>query len=150
MSWQRRALILLAAAWLGLLLSVALIATPAPFATLDKALAGRVVARVLAHEAAASVVLGALTLALLRWETRRRFEAGQPVRQFDLQLGLAGAALFCTVAGYYGVQPMMEQARAGQGSLGFGALHAISVAFFGLKAVLVAALAWALTRPSSS
>ena len=41
---------------------------------------------------------------------------------------LALGALFCTVAGYFALQPMMADARAGRGALGFGALHAISTA----------------------
>ena len=44
------------------------------------------------------------------------------------------------------VLPMMAAARAGQGSLSFGALHGLSAGFFGLKGLLVLALAWRLTR----
>jgi hypothetical protein len=40
---------------------------------------------------------------------------------------------------------MMEAARAGQGALSFGMLHAISAGFFLLKGLLVLALAWRLT-----
>ena len=54
--------------------------------------------------------------------------------------------LFCTVAGYYALQPMMAQARAGQGAWSFGALHAASLGLFALKALLVLVLAWRLTR----
>ena len=54
--------------------------------------------------------------------------------------------LFCTVAGYFGVQPLMAAARAGQGTFSFGQLHGISFGLFGLKIVLVAALAWRATR----
>ena len=57
---MRRARTLLAGLWLGLLLTVALIATPAPFAALAAADAGRVVARVLASEAYASLALAAV------------------------------------------------------------------------------------------
>ena len=53
-------------------------------------------------------------------------------------------ALFCTVAGYFALQPMMAAARAGQGAWSFGALHAVSAVFFGLKTLLVLALAWRL------
>jgi hypothetical protein len=42
---------------------------------------------------------------------------------------------------------MLEAARAGQGSLSFGTLHAVSSAFFALRLLLVAALAWRLTAP---
>ena len=57
---------------------------------------------------------------------------------------LALGALFCTVAGYYAIQPMMAAARAGQGAWSFGALHGASSVFFGLKGLLVLALAWRL------
>jgi hypothetical protein len=46
---------------------------------------------------------------------------------------------------------MMEAARAGQGPLSFGQLHAISLAFYGLKLALVLVLAWrALVSPAPS
>ena len=53
-------------------------------------------------------------------------------------------ALFCTIVGYFALQPMMAPARAGQGPLSFGALHGMSSALFALKAVLVGTLAWRL------
>jgi hypothetical protein len=39
---------------------------------------------------------------------------------------------------------MLAAARPGQGPWSFGALHGASAAFFGLKALLVLALAWRL------
>jgi hypothetical protein len=130
---------LIAGLWAGLLLAVALIATPAPFATLPTADAGRVVARVLATEAAVSLTV-AIVLILLE---RRRAREGRPAMSAELLLVLG--ALFCTVLGYYGLQPMMAAARAGQGAWSFGALHAASTVLFGVKALLVLALAWRAT-----
>ena len=104
--------------WAGWLLCVALLATPAPFALLAPAEAGRIVGRMLAQEAYTSLALG---------------------------------ALFCTVAGYFAVQPMMAAARAGSGPLSFGQLHAVSATFYALKLLLVVALAaLALRRATSS
>jgi hypothetical protein len=135
--WRR----LLPGLWLGLLLCVVLMATPAPFALLERVDAGRVVARILAQEAYASLALAMLVLMLERFAARDAAEqAGGS--QFSAGMALAAGALFCTVAGYFGVQPMMEAARAGHGPLGFGQLHAVSAAFFGVKLLLVAALAW--------
>jgi hypothetical protein len=131
--WRR----LLPAVWLGFLLCVALIAAPAAFAMLPRPDAGRVVGWIFAREAAVSLALGALALLLERAAARR---GGS--RQFTVGLGLALGALFCTVGGHYALLPMIDVARAGSGPLTFGQLHAISVAFFGLKAVLVGALAW--------
>lgn len=133
--------VLLPGLWAGLLLCMALIATPAPFATLSPADAGRVVARLFAQEAYTSLVL---TLAVLLLERQRA--AG-----LNTQSLLALGALFCTVAGYFAVQPLMADARAGQGAFSFGQLHAVSLGFFVLKGLLVLALAWraAATRPTS-
>jgi len=61
---------------------------------------------------------------------------------------LALGAVFCTVAGYFALQPLMAAARAGQGTLSFGQLHAISAAFYALKLVLVALLAWRVASPN--
>jgi hypothetical protein len=55
---------------------------------------------------------------------------------------LAVVAMFCTIAGYFAVQPMLPAARAGQGALSFGQLHAISAAFFAIKMLAVAGLVW--------
>jgi hypothetical protein len=146
--WRR----LLPGLWLGLMLCVALVATPAPFALLDRPDAGRVVARILAQEAYASLALAMLVLMLERFAARDAAEQGGG-SQFSLGMALAGGALFCTVAGYFGVQPMMDAARAGQGGLSFGQLHAVSAAFFGVKLLLVAGLAWraaGLSRATSS
>jgi Domain of unknown function (DUF4149) len=132
---------LLPGLWAGGLLCVALLATPAPFALLAQADAGRVVGRMLAHEAAASLFLGVVLLVLERVAARRASANGSG-REFSLGMGLALGALFCTVAGYYALQPMMAAARAGQGALSFGQLHAISAGFFVVKASLVLALAW--------
>lgn len=131
---------LLPGLWAGLLLTVALVATPAAFALLPQAEAGRVAGRILAHEAAASLLLGAAVLLLERVQARRDAEAGRG-SQFSTGMALAAGAVFCTVAGYYALQPLMAAARLGQAGLSFGQLHAVSAAFFGLKGVLVLALA---------
>jgi uncharacterized membrane protein YidH (DUF202 family) len=146
----QRLRLLLPGLWLGLVLTVALVATPAPFATLAQADAGRVVARVLAQEAYASLAFGVVLLLLERRAARAAAESGRG-SQFNAGMLLALGALFCTVAGYFALQPMMDQARAGQGVLSFAQLHAISAAFYIVKAVLVAALAWrAAARPALS
>jgi len=147
--------LLLPGLWAGGLLYVALIATPAPFALLAQADAGRVAGRMLGHEAAVSLLLGVIVLVLERMAARRAV-AGVGTSQFSAGMVLALGALFCTVAGYYAVQPMMAAARAGQGALSFGQLHAVSAAFFVIKAGLVLTLAWRasadrnVNRPASS
>ncbi len=124
-----------------MLLCVAAIATRAPFAVLSGPEAGRVAGRVLAYEANASVAFAVVLYLIVRHQARSAAAAGRgSVLSANLLLVLG--TLFCTVAGYFALQPMMEVARSGQGSVGFGTLHVVSVAFFGLKTLLVLALAW--------
>ena len=131
---------LFSAVWLGLLLTVAAVATPAAFAALPSPQAGLVVARVLASEAAASLFLGAVTLALMRVRVRQAEDA--PRVQFNLDFGLALCGVFMTVIGYYAVLPLMDMARAGAGRFSFAQLHVASSACYLIKACCVAALAW--------
>ena len=145
--WLTRWRSLLPALWAGGLLCVALLATPAPFAMLAAADAGRVVSRMLAQEAYASLALAILMLVLERVAARRGSMAGAGT-QFTAGMALALGALFCTVAGYFAVQPMMAAARAGDGPLSFMQLHAVSAAFYVLKTGLVLALAWRACSPS--
>ena len=139
---------LLPGLWAGTLLCLALLATPAPFALLPQADAGRVVARLLAQEAYLSLALGVLLLGLERLAARRTASAGLGT-QFSTGMALCLGALFCTVAGYFALQPMMAAARAGQGLLSFGQLHAISAAFYIVKTGLVLTLAWRASRQPS-
>jgi len=138
---------LLPALWAGVLLCVALIATPAPFATLATTDAGRVVARIFLQEAHLSLALSVVLLLLERHASRQATADGRAVSAFSVELTLVLGALFCTVAGYFALQPMMAAARAGQGGASFALLHAISLALFGLKIVLVLALAWRHSAP---
>jgi hypothetical protein len=143
--WRR----LLPGLWAGWLLCVALLATPAAFALLPRAEAGRVVSRMLAQEAYTSLALGVLVLLLERVAARRAAAAGSG-SQFSRGMLLALGALFCTVAGYFGILPLMQAARAGQGALSFGQLHGISSTFYFVKVLLVLVLAWHAARPDEA
>jgi hypothetical protein len=137
---------LLPGVWLGLLLAIALVATPAASNALDKAAFGAMARAIFAREAPASLVLGVLILVIERRDALARHLA-TGVTQFSTEMLLAIGALFCTVAGYYGLLPALEQARLGGPSqLSFLQLHALSLALFGLKGLLVLALAWKATR----
>jgi len=146
MKFSERLRRLLPGLWFGLLLAIAAIATPAASGALDKAAFGAVARAIFAREAPASLVLGIVLLVIERRDAlARHLETG--VSQFSSEMTLAIVALFCTVAGYYGLLPMMEQARAGGAtSLSFLQLHAISLAFFGVKGLAVLALAWKAAR----
>lgn len=136
---------LLPALWAGALLCIALIATPAPFATLATPEAGRVVAHIFAREAYLALALGVVLLLLERDAVGRGAgEGGGSVFSIDVMLALG--TLFCTVAGYFALQPMMAAARAGQSGPSFAVLHGVSLGLFGLKIVLVLALAWRRSR----
>lgn len=119
---------------------MALLVAPALFATLDRASAGRAAAAMFAREAVVSSVFALVVLMLSRREAAERFRP---------EAWLALGALFCTVFGYYGITPWRAQARAGEPTpLNLSAMqwHGVSMAFFALKIVLVAVLAWRLQR----
>ena len=137
---------LLAGLWAGQLLCIAALAAPNAFATLERAQAGAYVGRLFSMDAALSLALG-LLLAMMARRLQRDVTPGEqagPVMTAELLLPLL--ALFCTVAGYYALQPLMEAARAGPGALSFGALHGISMLFFSAKTLAVLALAWRTAR----
>ena len=139
---------LLPALWAGVLLCVALMAAPAPFATLDGPTAGRVVSRIFLQEAWLSLVLAILLLAAER--ARARLSAEDRLGSvLNTEMLLILGVVFCTVAGYFSIQSLLPAARAGQGALSFGQLHAVSAAFFGLKTLLVVVLAWRGAAPAS-
>jgi hypothetical protein len=139
-AWKIRAARLLPALWLGMLLTVVGMATQAPFALLAQADAGRVVARVLANEAYLSLAFGVAALVIAN------AQAQGGASRFSGNIILALVALFCTIVGYFVLQPMMGPARGGQGPLSFGQLHALSGSFFSVKMIAVAALAWRSVR----
>lgn len=137
----------LAGLWAGMLLTIAGVATPIPFQVLDQATAGSVVAPIFRIEAYASVVFSVLLFGLARAAARRAAEEGRgSVLSADMLLALA--ALFCTILGYFAVEPMMAPARMGQGAFSFAALHVASTVMFALKILVVLALAWRATRPA--
>jgi hypothetical protein len=135
---------LIAGLWAGVLLCIGAIAAPAAFATLARPDAGRFVNRLFEQDAYLSIGVAVVLFAIERQRSRDA-AAGRTGSVFSANLLLLLGTLFCTVAGYFAVQPMMDAARAGQGSLSFGALHAISAGFFVLKGLLVLALAWRLS-----
>jgi hypothetical protein len=137
---RRRWRALLPALWGGMLLGVALMAAPDAFATLPAADAGRLVRRLFAQEAYLSLALGLVVFLVEQGAARREAEAGRG-SVFSTDMVLALGTLFCTIAGYFALQPLLEAARGGQGSVPFGVLHGVSTGFFGLKTLLVLALA---------
>jgi len=134
----------LAGLWAGLLWAIALIAAPAGFANAPADVAGRIAGRMFAQEAYLTLVVSVVLFVLLRRQARAAAAAGAG-SVFSADMLLALGALFCTVAGYFALQPMMAAARSGQAAIAsFGALHGASMALYGLKALLASVLAWRL------
>lgn len=137
---------LLPGLWAGVLLCIATIAAPAAFALLDRPVAGQVVGWFFTREAWLSLVAALVLMAIERQRARAAASAGLG-SVLSTELLLLLATVFCTVAGYFALQPLMAQARAGQGPLTFGQLHAISVGFFLAKLLCILALAWRAAGP---
>jgi len=140
----RRAAALLAGLWAGVILCIAAIGAPASFAIAPRDVAGQVAGQMFAREAYVGLGVALILLMAIRRRTRDDVEAGAgSVMSANMLLVLG--ALFCTVLGYFALQPMMAAAKAGQSALSFGALHGISAVFFVLKGLLILALAWRLS-----
>ena len=139
----------LAGLWAGILLCIAAIAAPSAFATLASADAGRVVARVFMQEAYLSLAVAIVLFVVERQRTRQVAAVGAG-SVFSANLVLLLGTLFCTVAGYFAVQPMITAARAGQGTVSFMTLHAMSGGLFALKGLLVLTLTWRLSSAAKT
>lgn len=135
---------MLAGLWAGGLLAIAAIAAPAAFANAATDVAGRIAGRMLLMEARLGLAIAVALVVLHRMQLRRAAGA-QSGSLFNADLMLVLGAIFCTVAGYFGVQPMLPAARAGEGALSFGTLHAASVVFYAIKTLLVLSLSWRLS-----
>ncbi len=135
--------------WAGILLCIGALAAPSAFATLAPADAGRLNARLFMQEAYLSLGVAIVLFAIERQRTRQVAAVGAG-SVFNANLVLLLGTLFCTVAGYFAVQPMMAAARAGQGTVSFMTLHAVSGGLFALKGLLVLALAWRLSSAAKT
>ncbi|HET7793086.1 MAG TPA: DUF4149 domain-containing protein [Rhizobacter sp.] len=139
----RRSAACIAGLWAGLILSIAVIGAPSAFASLPADTAGRIAGRMFMQEAYAGLAVSVILLLMVRRLARTDSQAGQG-SVFSTNVVLVLGTLFCTMFGYFALQPMMAAARAGQGAWSFGALHGVSAVFFGLKGLLAVVLAWRL------
>jgi len=133
----------LAGLWTGAMVAIGFVAAPTLFATLPRADAGRVAARLFEIDAYVGLAAAALLLVLAIRSPRALHRAAKS--RFSVELMLALAALFCIVAGYFAVQPMIETARRGEGGPSLAVLHGVASVFFLVKVVAAAVLAWRLT-----
>lgn len=140
MSLILRLRLLLVALWLGVIVTLATVAAPTAFALLERAVAGQVAGRMFRIEATVGMV-AAIVLVLIE----RRLSAETARDQSwvpTVTLWLVLGALFCTVLGYWGLQPMMEAARETGDRARFGLLHGLSSTIFAVKGLLLLALLW--------
>lgn len=133
---------LLAGLWLGGLVTLGAVVAPMAFAQLERTQAGQLAGACFRVEAHVALALAIALFVIERHVTRERARsAGGSMWSANMLLALG--ALFCTIAGYFALQPMMEAARTGApGAMSFGLLHGASSVFFLLKGLLVAALLW--------
>jgi hypothetical protein len=137
----RQARTLVAAVWLGLVLTLAVVVAPVLFAGLERAEAGRLAGNLFRIEAHVALGLAVVLFLLERRLASVRLQAGRG-SVLSVNVLLVLGALFCTVLGYFALQPLMDAARAGQGPWSFGALHGVSSSLFALKGLLLLALVW--------
>ena len=135
--------------WAGILLGIGALAAPAAFAVLASADAGRLNARLFMQEAYLSLGVAIVLFVIERQRTRQVAAKGAG-SVFSVNLVLLLGTLFCTVAGYFAVQPMMAATRAGQGTVSFMTLHAVSGGLFALKGLLALTLAWRLSSAAKT
>ena len=132
----------LAGVWTGLMAGIGFVAAPALFSTLARGDAGRVANRLFELDAYVGLGFGAVLLILALRRSHEPLPAG--ASRFSAEMMLALGALFCIVAGYFALLPMMEAARSGAAGPSFATLHGVAASFFFLRVVLVAVLAWRL------
>jgi hypothetical protein len=133
------------AAWAGVMLCIAAFAAPDAFALLPREPAGLVANRLFSQEAYLSLLLGIVLFLAERRVAQQAAEAGEG-SVFSADMLLLLGTLFCTVAGYFALEPAMAAARAGRSAVSFGVLHGVASGLFALKGLLVIALAWRRAR----
>ncbi|MGY4828779.1 DUF4149 domain-containing protein [Sphaerotilaceae bacterium SBD11-9] len=139
----RRLAACIAGLWAGLIAGIAALGAPSVFASLPSEAAGRVVGRMFMQEAYLGLAVSVILLLMVRGLARTDSQSGRG-SVFSANVVLVLGTLFCTMFGYFALQPMMAAARAGQGALPFGLLHGASAVFFGLKGLLALVLTWRL------
>ncbi len=140
----RRAGALVAAVWLGVTVGLGPVAAPILFTVLARGEAGLVATRLFAVDAYLGVVLGGAFVVLALQLAGDAVTTG--ASRFSAETMLALGTVFCVVAGYFALQPMLAAARVDANAVpSFAALHIIATAFFAVKTGLIAVLAWRLS-----
>lgn len=144
-NWPGRLAAWIVAVWAGCLLALSAGVAPVAFQIFPREVAGAFMGRLFALEAPASCAVAVLALILYRQGRARLHSEGSAGGLDGAVLMLAGV-IFCTVAGYYGLQPVMAQSRSGSGPMSFAAAHGLSMAFFAARMALLGMAAWRMGR----
>ena len=126
-----KARLLLITLWAGSLWAIGYVAAPTLFGTLhDNVLAGTVAGNLLRSEAWLSMVVGLLLLVLI--SASKDVTAGRR----KLLLAVVGAMLVCVLVNYFGLWPVMAEAKLAGDRSKFGMLHGISMVFYLIQSLL--------------
>jgi drug/metabolite transporter superfamily protein YnfA len=144
----QRSRLLIATLWVGALWTTGFIVAPTLFATLaDRALAGTIAGSLFRVIAWLSIVC-AVVLLVLQWLTSRKADTVSSARG---AVYLVFGMVFCTLVGYFGLQPYMAELRLvlhGTADMTqvvdaqrqFGMLHAASTGIYIVQSLLGLAL----------
>ena len=126
-----KARLLLITLWAGSLWTIGYVAAPTLFATLhDNVLAGTAAGNLLRSEAWLSMAVGVLLLVLIG--ASRDITAGRR----KLLFAVVGAMLACVLVNYFGLWPVMAEAKLAGDRSKFGMLHGISMVFYLIQSLL--------------
>lgn len=136
----------LAGVWAGVTIAIGGLAAPGLFSVLERELAGRAAGRLFTLEAKLSLALSIVLFVIERRRVRDLLEQGAKQSAVTGNLLLILGALFLAIFGEFALHPMIEAAKAGQPTaLSFGTLHGLSAGLYGVRALMIACLAWRLT-----
>ncbi|MCP3017927.1 DUF4149 domain-containing protein [Cupriavidus basilensis] len=151
-----RIFLLLTVVWAGSLWTVGYMVAPTLFSVLpSRETAGLIAGQLFRTEAILGVVVGVLQLALCNLMIRRGAGRYRGLRW--LVLGM----LLCVLAGYFGIQPFMENLKEKATVLGmgvsespykgqFGMLHGVSSVFYLVHSLLALVTVWRAAAPRSA
>ncbi len=130
-----KARLLLITLWVGSLWAFGYVAAPTLFATLhDRVLAGTVAGSLLRSEAWLSMAVGVILLGLIAVSK----DVTQARRK--LLMAVVVSMLVCTLVNYFGLWPVMAEAKLAGDRSRFGMLHGISMVFYLIQSLLAAFL----------
>jgi hypothetical protein len=148
-----RLFLLLTVIWAGSLWTVGYMVAPTLFDVLpSRETAGMIAGHLFRYEAILGITVGVLQLVLCNVLIRRGAVRYRSLRWVVL------AMLICVLAGYFGVQPLMEglKAKAQALNLGvsespykgeFGMLHGVSSVIYLVQSLLALVLVWRASAP---